>query len=420
MCLFVTFLNVTISAEEQYVVAKYDYAAQGSQELDLRKGDKLLLIDDSKHWWKVQNARGQAGFVPSNYVKREKPSLFDSIRRRVAKDKEAGKDGKDSTGQHRERSAARQARPSPPGTAHGPSGPPGPHGAPHQLISLEDTKPVGYATVRYNYEAKQADEISLIKGGRVAVLEKSSDGWWRGEHQGRLGWFPSNYVNPAGAEESSAGGHAGSQPRSKTATLEAPYVNLAGQEDGYVNVAQVGVSSAPILDVVIALYSFEAQNEEELSFSKAERLHIVDKPADDPDWWMAVNSTGQSGLVPKNYVQVEQTKNGTGGQLLPDIQQPWYYGQITRSECDQLLSQFGVDGDFLVRVSETNVGDLSVSMKAPGRNKHFKVHVEGSTYRIGQRKFNTLTDLVEHYKKSPIYTSPQGDKLYLVKAFKRP
>lgn len=50
MCLFVTFLNVTISAEEQYVVAKYDYAAQGSQELDLRKGDKLLLIDDSKHW----------------------------------------------------------------------------------------------------------------------------------------------------------------------------------------------------------------------------------------------------------------------------------------------------------------------------------------------------------------------------------
>lgn len=110
---------------------------------------------------------------------------------------------------------------------------------------------------RYNYEAKQADEISLVKGGRVAVLEKSSDGWWRGEHQGKLGWFPSNYVNQASVEESSAGGHAGSTPRSNTATLEAPYVNLAGQEDGYVNVAQVGVNSAPILDVVIALYSFQ-------------------------------------------------------------------------------------------------------------------------------------------------------------------
>lgn len=150
----------------------------------------------------------------------------------------------------------------------------------------------------------------------------------------------------------------------------------------------------------------QAQNEEELSFSKAERLHIVDKPADDPDWWMAVNSTGQSGLVPKNYVQVEQTKNGTGGQLLPDIQQPWYYGQITRSECDQLLSQFGVDGDFLVRVSETNVGDLSVSMKAPGRNKHFKVHVEGSTYRIGKLDIDSIL----YYNTFNLSSWPISDK----------
>jgi len=34
-------------------VAKYDYVAQGTQELSLRKNEKLLLLDDSKHWWKV-------------------------------------------------------------------------------------------------------------------------------------------------------------------------------------------------------------------------------------------------------------------------------------------------------------------------------------------------------------------------------
>lgn len=60
-----------------YVVAKYDYAAQGSQELDLRKNERYMLVDDSKHWWRVQNARNQSGYVPSNYVKKEKPSLFD-------------------------------------------------------------------------------------------------------------------------------------------------------------------------------------------------------------------------------------------------------------------------------------------------------------------------------------------------------
>ncbi|CAG2170444.1 unnamed protein product [Oppiella nova] len=73
------------SGEEVVVIAKYDYSAQGSQELDLKKNERLVLLDDSKHWWKVLNSRNQSGFVPSNYVKREKPSLFDSIRKRVRK-----------------------------------------------------------------------------------------------------------------------------------------------------------------------------------------------------------------------------------------------------------------------------------------------------------------------------------------------
>lgn len=66
-----------------YVVAKYDYEHQGPQELDLRKNERYVLLDDSKHWWKVQNSRNQAGYVPSNYVKKEKPSLFDSIKKKV-------------------------------------------------------------------------------------------------------------------------------------------------------------------------------------------------------------------------------------------------------------------------------------------------------------------------------------------------
>lgn len=67
-----------------YVVAKYDYTAQGTQELDLRKNERCILLDDSKHWWRVQNSKNQSGYVPSNYVKREKPSLFDSIKKKVS------------------------------------------------------------------------------------------------------------------------------------------------------------------------------------------------------------------------------------------------------------------------------------------------------------------------------------------------
>lgn len=39
------------------------------------------------------------------------------------------------------------------------------------------------------------------------------------------------------------------------------------------------------------------------------------------------------------------------------------------------------------------MGDFSVSLKAPGRNKHFRVHVENGMYCIGQRKFHSLDQL---------------------------
>ena len=34
----------------------------------------------------------------------------------------------------------------------------------------------------------------------------------------------------------------------------------------------------------------------------------------------------------------------------------WYYGPISRVQCDSVLNTRGHDGDFLIRDSETNVG----------------------------------------------------------------
>lgn len=42
------------------------------------------------------------------------------------------------------------------------------------------------------------------------------------------------------------------------------------------------------------------------------------------------------------------------------VGKPWYYGTITRAQCDTLLNNNGEDGDFLVRDSETNVNILYI------------------------------------------------------------
>ncbi len=38
----------------------------------------------------------------------------------------------------------------------------------------------------------------------------------------------------------------------------------------------------------------------------------------------------------------------------------WYYGNISRAQCDTLLNNHGLDGDFLIRDSETNVSYITI------------------------------------------------------------
>ncbi|XP_060800570.1 cytoplasmic protein NCK1 [Amyelois transitella] len=359
-----------------YVVAKYDYAAQGTQELDLRKNERYLLLDDSKHWWRVQNARSQSGYVPSNYVKKEKPSLFDSIKKKVKK------------------GSGSKTLPSSSSPVRGAGGAGGAE-SPGAARRPEPADALGTAVVKYNYQAQQPDELALTKGTRILILEKSNDGWWRGQYQGHTGWFPSNYTSEEGDAED-------------------PVHTYAMAEN--------------VLDIVVALYSFTSNNEQELSFEKGDRLEIIERPPSDPEWFRARDCRGHTGLVPRNYLQeladylqqpYSEASSPGGRPSAPLSSRAWYFGAVARATCDALLNQHGHDGDFLIRDSETNVGDFSVSLKAPGRNKHFRVHVEGSLYCIGQRKFQTLDQLVQHYQRAPIYTNKQGEKLYLVRPLPR-
>lgn len=352
------------------MVAKYDYAAQGSQELDLRKNERYLLLDDSKHWWRVQNNRSHSGYVPSNYVKREKPSLFDSIKKKVKKSGSSVGSG---------------------GAGGGSSGGGGagsktlPNCSPSRQVECSPTmarrqlppdpaEAIGTAVVKYNYQAQQADELSLTKGTRILIVEKSNDGWWRGQSGNSVGWFPSNYT---------------------TEELD--------NNDGDLHTYAMAES---VLDIVVALYAFNSNNDQELSFEKGDRLEIIDRPPSDPEWYRARNQQGQIGLVPRNYLQelndylaapyrnggtlngsIERrpmeggggggmgTLNGNGGSgnssnnnttnnngannnqmPAPNLAgKSWYYGAITRNQCDTVLNQHGHDGDYLIRDSETNV-----------------------------------------------------------------
>uniref|UniRef100_A0A4X2LJA9 Vav guanine nucleotide exchange factor 3 n=1 Tax=Vombatus ursinus TaxID=29139 RepID=A0A4X2LJA9_VOMUR len=61
--------------------------------------------------------------------------------------------------------------------------------------SVLSPKVLGIAIARYDFCARDMRELSLSKGDMVKIYTKMSvNGWWRGEANGRVGWFPSTYV----------------------------------------------------------------------------------------------------------------------------------------------------------------------------------------------------------------------------------
>ncbi|CAL8402139.1 cytoplasmic protein NCK1 isoform X2 [Gadus morhua] len=387
--------------EEVIVIAKFDYMAQQDQELDIKKNERLWLLDDSKSWWRVRNATNKTGFVPSNYVERKNSARKASIVKNLKDTLGIGK-VKSRKGGMRDTASNAEA------DMYADNG--------ERLYDLNLP-----ALVKFSYAAEREDELSLVKGTRVVVMEKCSDGWWRGSYSGHSGWFPSNYVTEDMDGTAAGAGGAADPAGSLTEKLAAAVVNS-------------GANGSRVLHAVQALYPFSSVNDEELNFDKGEVMEVVEKPENDPEWWKCRKADGQLGLVPKNYVTVldaaahNASSAGPAGPPTPDCDyispsgsgrfagKEWYYGRVTRHQAEVALNQRGSEGDFLIRDSESSPNDFSISLKAQSKNKHFKVQLKESLYCIGQRKFSSMEELVEHYKKAPIFTSEQGDKLYLVKA----
>lgn len=434
--------------EDVYVVVKYDYTAQEDQELTIKKNDRLKLIDDSKNWWKVITEDNIVGFVPSNYVRKE--SFVDKAKGTI---KGLGKPVKSkpklpefipTTGQAALHASSSEAVTSRPALATVSANGSFENGSDR---NLKVGNIMSSAVAKYSYEPQRDDELRLCKGDVVTVMEKSSDGWWKGQCRGETGWFPSNYIDE-------------SPPNTFSPPKAAVDIGAITQIN---NNSIIQPTSQRVLEVVITLYAFDAQNAEELSFRKGERLEILEHPAHDPEWWKARNSKGCTGLVPTNYIEVIEhnpsssvdnfanqsividkramiipapTNGYSFGSskidspprtLMPPLNgpyasQPWYYGRLTRDESDSQLNGRGVDGDFLVRDSESNPGDYSISLKGTGRNKHFWVQVDSTnkTFKIGTRTFTTMDALLKHYMSSPIYTNDKtNERLFLVRPLPR-
>ncbi|XP_035527345.1 guanine nucleotide exchange factor VAV3-like isoform X1 [Morone saxatilis] len=60
--------------------------------------------------------------------------------------------------------------------------------------SVFSPRVVGIAVARYDFCSRDTRELSLQLGDIIKIYTKMSNGWWKGEVDGMVGWFPSTYV----------------------------------------------------------------------------------------------------------------------------------------------------------------------------------------------------------------------------------
>ncbi|KAI9848497.1 MAG: hypothetical protein M1838_000497 [Thelocarpon superellum] len=142
------------SGSGKRALVQYDYEKAEDNELDLKEGEYVTNIDMvDEDWWMGENAHGETGLFPSNYVE-------------LVESEEAQAPVPEPHVHHEP-----EPVPAAPTRAEGPS-----------------------AVALYDYEAAEDNELTFAEGSKIEGLEFPDEDWWFGHHNGKSGLFPSNYV----------------------------------------------------------------------------------------------------------------------------------------------------------------------------------------------------------------------------------
>ncbi|XP_037376854.1 tyrosine-protein kinase FRK [Talpa occidentalis] len=149
----------------------------------------------------------------------------------------------------------------------------------------------------------------------------------------------------------------------------------------------------------VALFDYQARTAEDLSFHAGDKLLILDTSPQ--GWWLARHlekrAEGSSlqlqGYIPSNYVAEDRSLQA----------EPWFFGAIKRAEAEkQLLHPGNEAGAFLIRESESEEGNFSLSVLHEGVVKHYRIRrLDDGGFFITRRKvFPTLKEFVSYYTKT--------------------
>eukprot|EP01137_Pigoraptor_chileana_P033437 Opistho-2@24272 len=139
------------------------------------------------------------------------------------------------------------------------------------------------AVALYEYKAAAADELSIEEDEQLTIIEDQNDGWVKGRNaRGQIGIFPASYIEYT---EDPVDDEPTTPARSPGSTSSGPA--LGGASKGK----------------VVALFDYEAQSPEELSFSAGDSIELLSRDTGVDDGWWEGRCHGRRGVFPSLLVE---------------------------------------------------------------------------------------------------------------------
>lgn len=253
-------------------IVEYDYAAKEADELTLKKGAIITNIKiQPGGWWEgTLTATGRTGMFPDNFVRVLEPDDKNPV---VLRDKTATQNRR--------------------------------------------------CKVIYSYRENKPDELSLAVGDVIEIFEEVEEGWWRGKLNGKVGVFPSNFVEPiesvsptSANRRSSTGGAAVGKPHpgvivdgattgslTKTNSLNKSRTSLSSSREDLDAPPHDAPSlpPKPVRELCRVLFAYAPANDDELKLGEGDIITILSKDLPDKGWWKG-ELRGKVGVFPDNFV----------------------------------------------------------------------------------------------------------------------
>ncbi|XP_026724508.1 intersectin-1-like isoform X2 [Trichoplusia ni] len=266
-----------------FYLAAYPYTSAEPGDLTFEAGERIEVVRRDGDWW-TGRIGIRTGIFPSNYVTKDATTSAASIAAIPEAAEPETSEPSPPPVQEQKSSTPISSEVASITESAGPGGPARPASAARRdsgRDSATGRRKNEIAQAIANYTATSSEQLSLSKGQLLVVRKKADSGWWEGELQAKgrnrqVGWFPASYVKIL-------------QSSGRTSGRTTPVLSKMDT-----------LPAETVIDKVIALYPYAAQNADELSFEKDDIIAVTDR-SQDPAWWQG-ELRGMTGLFPSNYV----------------------------------------------------------------------------------------------------------------------